>query len=375
MSKRLLPLPLLGLAAALSTAPGNLHAQGVLVGANDVGIGIGDVRKVTGIRINYRDRGDFDVHGINITIWTPYEGDLRGEVHGLAIGLPATGAARIQGIGVGIFGVGTSEEFSGIGIGGLGVGAGNDIEGIHVGGLGVGAGDDVSGIAVGGLGVGGGGRATGLLVGGLGAGVGEDVRGIALGGLGVGAGGDFTGIGIGGAGVGSGGRIQGLVIGGLGVGAGESLKGISVGGVGVGSGGDISGLAIGGIGVGSGQDIRGMAFGGVGVGAGNSIRWLAISAVGVGSPKIVGAAIAPLVGAEDMTALVIAPAYMRIEHGVFRGVSASAFNHIKGEQRGLTIGVVNYAWRLHGVQLGLINVAKSNPRGLRVLPIVNFDAR
>lgn len=327
MSKRLPPLPLLGLAAALSTAPGNLHAQGVLVGANDVGIGIGDVRKVTGIRINYRDRGDFDVHGINITIWTPYEGDLRGEVHGLAIGLPATGAARIQGIGVGIFGVGTSEEFSGIGIGGLGVGAGNDIKGIHIGGLGVGAGDDVSGIAVGGLGVGGGGRATGLLVGGLGAGVGEDVRGIALGGLGVGA------------------------------------------------GGDISGLAIGGIGVGSGQDIRGVAFGGVGVGAGNSIRWLAISAVGVGSPKIVGAAIAPLVGAEDMTALVIAPAYMRIEHGVFRGVSASAFNHIKGEQRGLTIGVVNYAWRLHGVQLGLINVAKSNPRGLRVLPIVNFDAR
>lgn len=373
MSKRLLPAT--ALAAALSLASTPLHAQGVLVGANDVGIGIGDVRRVTGIRINYRDRGDFDVHGINITIWTPYEGDLRGEVHGLALGLPATGAARIDGIGAGIFGVGTSDDFSGIGVGGLGIGAGGAIKGIHVGGLGVGAGDDMTGILAGGLGVGGGGNATGVLVGGLGAGVGEDVRGIALGGLGVGAGGDFTGIGIGGAGVGAGGRVQGLTIGGLGVGAGVSLRGVSVGGIGVGSGGDVTGLTIGGIGVGSGEDLRGVAIGGVGVGAGKSIRWLAISAVGVGSPEIVGAAIAPLVGAEDMSALIIAPAYMRIEHGVFRGVSASAFNHIKGEQRGLTIGVVNYALRLHGVQLGLINIAKSNPRGLKVLPIVNFDAR
>ena len=374
MSRRILPA--VAIAAALLTfAPGASAQGGVLIGANDVGIGIGDVRRVTGIRVNYRDRGDFEVHGINITVWTPYDGDLDGEVHGLALGLPATGAARITGIGVGIFGVGVADDFTGIGAGGLGIGAGEGVRGITVGGLGVGAGEDVVGAAIGGLGVGAGRDGRGLLVGGLGAGVGQDMSGVALGGLGVGAGGDFTGIGIGGAGVGSGGRVEGIVVGGLGVGAGNSLRGVGVGGIGVGVGSNLTGLAIGGVGVGVGEQLRGASVAGVGIGAGSSIRWLAIAGVGVGSQEIVGAAIAPLVGAEDMTALVIAPLYMRIERGTFRGVSLSSFNHVNGTQSGLSIGVINYARRLRGVQLGLINIAKDNPPALRVLPLVNFHAR
>jgi hypothetical protein len=165
------------------------------------------------------------------------------------------------------------------------------------------------------------------------------------------------------------------MLGGIGVGAGESLRGVGVGGVGVGVGSNLTGLAIGGIGVGVGERIRGVSAAGVGIGAGESIRWLAIAGLGIGSSEIIGAAIAPLVGAEDMTALVIAPAYMRIERGTFRGVSLSSFNHVKGTQNGLTIGVINYALRLRGIQLGLINIAKDNPPALRVLPIVNFHAR
>jgi hypothetical protein len=65
---------------------------------------------------------------------------------------------------------------------------------------------------------------------------------------------------------------------------------------------------------------------------------------------------------------------MRIEgQGRFRGVSAAGFNYVKGEQRGLTIGVVNYARRLHGVQIGVINFADNNPPGLRVLPLINVN--
>jgi hypothetical protein len=174
-------------------------------------------------------------------------------------------------------------------------------------------------------------------------------------------------------GVGSGGRVQGITIGGLGVGAGQSLRGISIGGVGVGTGGDLSGLTVAGIGVGAGGDTRGLTIAGLGVGSGGTLRWVSIAGVGVGAPRIIGVAVAPMVGAVDARALVVAPLYFRIERGTFRGVSASAFNHIKGDQYGLTIGVLNYARYLHGVQVGLLNYAKSNPAPFKLLPIVNFD--
>ena len=53
------------------------------------------------------------------------------------------------------------------------------------------------------------------------------------------------------------------------------------------------------------------------------------------------------------------------------GVSVSAFNHIRGYQRGVAIGVVNYAYDIKGIQLGILNHVESNPRYLRWLPIFN----
>jgi hypothetical protein len=44
---------------------------------------------------------------------------------------------------------------------------------------------------------------------------------------------------------------------------------------------------------------------------------------------------------------------------------------VKGEQHGLTIGIVNYAWDLNGVQIGLINYAGSNSKHHRLLPLFN----
>ncbi|HEX2779455.1 MAG TPA: hypothetical protein VHM30_08145, partial [Gemmatimonadaceae bacterium] len=156
---------LLVLPAALVSRPA--RAQGLPLTVNDVGIGIGDVPRVVGLRINFRDHSDFEVHGVNITVWTP-EGDLRGEVTGVALGLPATGASRIKGVAAGIFGVGADRSIDGIGVGGLGIGAGGRLNGIMVGGLGIGAGGDVTGITLGGLGVGAGGDVQGLAIGGLG---------------------------------------------------------------------------------------------------------------------------------------------------------------------------------------------------------------
>ena len=76
-------------------------AQGLDLTINHVGLGIGDVPRVTGLRLNYRDRHLERVDGVNATIWTPYDNGGNGEVRGVALGVPVTGAARIDGVAVG----------------------------------------------------------------------------------------------------------------------------------------------------------------------------------------------------------------------------------------------------------------------------------
>ncbi|RME54691.1 MAG: hypothetical protein D6795_03935 [Deltaproteobacteria bacterium] len=168
----------------------------------NVGLGLGDAKRIVGVRINYRDCALQRVDGINVTLWKP-ERPVRGEVNGVALGLPLTEARRIHGLGFGLFGVGSEERFIGIGVGGFGVGAGEDFTGIGVGGFGVGAGQN----------------ARGLLFSPVGVGAGESLSALAIGGLGVGAGGNAQGVLLSPLGVGAGGSIRGIAIGGLGVGA------------------------------------------------------------------------------------------------------------------------------------------------------------
>jgi hypothetical protein len=324
---------------ALLIVPAALSAQVIDLTVHDVGIAIGDKPRMTGLRINYRDRRLEQVVGVNVTIWSPYEPPT-GVVKGLALGLPATGARRIDGLAIGAFGIGAEQSINGIGVAPIGIGAGGQLRGIMVGGIGVGSGDGLTGIGVGLIGVGGGGPMTGLM----------------LGGIGVGGGGDVKGISAALIGVGSGGTVRGLSIGGVGVGSGGGMKGISIGGIGVGSGGDVTGLTIGGIGVGAGGTLRGLSIGGVGVGA----------------PRLEGVAVSGLgVGAKEAHAIVIAPAYFRIEDdGELRGASASAYNRVLGRQRGFTLGLVNYARELDGIQIGLINIS-DNGGHRRIIPLVS----
>ena len=77
-------------------------------------------------------------------------------------------------------------------------------------------------------------------------------------------------------------------------------------------------------------------------------------------------------GGKEVQGVVVAPAYFHLAAGGrLEGVSVSAFNRVLGEQRGLAIGLLNYASRLHGVQIGLVNWADNNPAGLKVLPVAN----
>jgi hypothetical protein len=337
-SLRFLPLLLPACAAAFAAS----GAQVLDLTVNDVGLAIGNKPSMTGLRLNFRDRDLKRLDGVNVTIWTPYE-PMSGTVRGVALGLPATGADRIYGLALGVAGVGAGDEIRGITIAGIGAGAGGRISGITLTGIGLGAGGDVTGIGVGGIGIGAGGRLRGLMIGGIG--------------------------------VGSGGSVEGITIGGIGVGGAGDLTGISIGGIGVGSGGRVTGLSIGGIGVGSASDVAGISIAGIGVGSGGTIRGLTVAGIGVGAPRIEGLVAALAAGGVDVKGIVLAPAYFRIENGTFTGGSVSAINYIRGEQRGLTIGLFNFARTLAGVQLGLINYAGNNPPGLRVLPLVNAHLR
>ena len=58
-----------------------------------------------------------------------------------------------------------------------------------------------------------------------------------------------------------------------------------------------------------------------------------------------------------------------------RGVSVSAFNRLSGVQHGLTVGILNITDDLRGLQIGLVNIGRRNPKGRRVLPIVNWGSR
>jgi hypothetical protein len=90
----------------------------------------------------------------------------------------------------------------------------------------------------------------------------------------------------------------------------------------------------------------------------------------VGNEGLVGVGIGGLhVEGRWIHGLAVSP--IRTRTWELRGVSIAGYNRMQGDQFGLTIGLYNYAKRLHGVQLGLINNARNNRGLLRVLPLVN----
>lgn len=171
------------------------------------------------------------------------------------------------------------------------------------------------------------------------------------------------------------GTVRGLAFGVPVTGAG-SMHGIASGLFGVGASQEITGIAIApaGIGAGVGGNFRGVELSLVGIGAGRTIDGVAIAGVGIGAPTIRKFAMASMVGANRMDGLIIAPALSRLEEGgSMRGVSVSAVNAMRGQQHGLTIGIVNYARELDGMQIGVVNIARN--ASVKFLPIVNYHKK
>lgn len=321
------------------------NAQGFNIPTKTAGISFGNSPNFNGLRFNFIDRNIKEINGINVTIWNPNDESATGTINGLSIGLPmAYGSEYRNGVSWALFGVGAKRDVKGISVGGLAVGSGNDLVGFQFGGLAVGSGFNLTGISMGGMAVG----------------SGNNIQGISLGGLAVGSGND----------------IQGISIGGLAVGAGNNIVGLNIGGIAVGAGNDITGLNVGGLAVGGGGQVTGINISGLAIGSGEKVEGVNLAGLAIGAPKVRGLNIAPIVGGQVTSGLTVAPIYHLVKSenekmGIMKGVAISSFNNIKGNQRGLTIGILNIAHHLDGFQIGLINIAKSNRRGLKVLPLFN----
>lgn len=371
--------------SVLLLAPAARGSSSLDIGPGETGLSIGNSPEWTGVRLNFADYGIEHIRGLNVTVWRA-EGDRPGEgaVDGLGLGLWGPKAARLRGVHLGIAEVVGSDEVSGIAISPIGIGAGRsslfggrdlghgELQGIFVGGLGLTAASEIRGIGIGGLGMGAGESISGIAIGGLGAGAGGDVTGLAIGGLGFGVGEDLTGIAIGGLGAGVGGHARGAVIGLLGAGVGESFQGIGIGGIGMGIGEDASGILVGGIGAGVGEDFTGLSVAGVGTGTGGDFRGIGIGGIGLGvGERLTGVGIGGVgVGAYETRALT---AGLLMTRGDFmQGVTVSAYNKWDQRTTGLSVGLLNITDELKGVQLGLLNIAYSNPGWRRILPVVNW---
>ena len=156
---------------------------------------------------------------------------------------------------------------------------------------------------------------------------------------------------------------------------------INIAGLAVGAGNNVAGINVGGLAVGAGNNVTGLSVAILAVGAGNTLSGINVAGLAVAAPVVRGLSIALLAGGTSVKGIVIAPAYFNLRgeftdaEPVMTGLSISAFNHIQGLQKGLAIGVFNYAWKVNGLQIGLINYNRNNPKGLRVLPIFNTNFR
>lgn len=57
------------------------------------------------------------------------------------------------------------------------------------------------------------------------------------------------------------------------------------------------------------------------------------------------------------------------------GLAMGAFVKVKRQLGGVSIGILNYADSLNGLQIGILNYCGNNPKGLKLLPLINLHLR
>lgn len=388
-----------------SASPAEGAALRLTVG--DVGLGVGHVPRITGLRINWADRRLERVTGINLTLWRPAgrrtEGAVGGVIRGAALGLTPR-AGRIQGLGLGLGGVVGEDALDGIhlagavpvsggalrglAVGGIAVIGGEELVGAHVSGLATVTGGAGLGVQAAGASVVAGERLAGLQLAGLAVVGGTHMRGVQVGGLATVAGEDLSGIQLGGLATVGGEELRGGQASGLAVVSGEGMRGIQAAGAAVVGGGVVRGVQLGGLAVVGGDGLDGLQLGGLAVASGCRIRGLQASLGSVEIRHDLDALPPPGRSADacpdpGITGITLAGVRIRttrtdgisvaggwIDADRVQGLSVAGVQRT-GLQVGLAIGLVNWADELQGVQLGLLNRAGNNPPPFRVLPLLN----
>ena len=315
------PMPLLS--QDTLTVADTLPGRALNLGAGHFGLSLGNSPRWNGIRINFRDRAVREVNGLNVTLWNP--GKNRFAVYrGVSVGLGPYGAS-LMGLNVGVAGLVAERALYGVNLAGLGTVSQGNMVGLNVAGLGTVAEGDMAGINLSGLGTVAQGRMRGFNFGGLATVAERGVTGLNIGGLAV---------------VGEHGGVRGISVAGLAVVGEEGVKGVSV-----------AGLAV----VGD-ESVQGLTVTLGAIESGSLVRGWSVAGYRIKSPQVQGVAI-PV-------------AWLRTE--ALEGASISVYNRVVGTQRGLAIGLLNYARELHGVQLGVLNIAGNNRGVAHVLPVINL---
>jgi hypothetical protein len=305
------------------------------------GLAIGDVPRVNGLRINLRDRHLERVNGVNLTFFNTVDlilvepGDRSehpgagGTVNGLSIGLLGPEADRLNGVNIGGAAVLARERLWGINLGGLAAVSQGEVIGLNYGTLAVIGEQGVRGISLGGMVV-----------------IAPSARisGAYLSTLAVVADQGLSGFGVTGlAMIAEHGPIRGVHIGGLAVFGESSVTGLSVGGIDVISDGPI----------------RWLQAGGLAVASETSISGLTLSGFRVHAPRVEG----------------VAGSLLWLDTTDFTGIGIAGYNGIRGTQKGITIGLLNRAAILKGLQIGLLNIAGNNQFPFRILPVLNLNLK
>jgi hypothetical protein len=171
-------------------------------------------------------------------------------------------------------------------------------------------------------------------------------------------------------------NMQPINIGLLGVGASPgNVNGLTIGGFVIGSGGNINGLSVSGLLTMADSDssaISGVVISGIGVGANHAINGLVLAGLGIGTEGSINGIAASLLwinGGRNCNGIALTAGFM--DSDTLRGIAIAGYAKT-GFTEGLSLSAYNRTKELHGVQIGLINYAGNNPKGFRILPLLNL---
>jgi len=155
----------------------------------------------------------------------------------------------------------------------------------------------------------------------------------------------------------------------------KEMNGLSLSLLNLYSKGNINGLSVSGL-ITQCDILSGLVVSGIAAAGTGGINGLAVGGLIVSSDRSdingVAATLGVIYCGNDFNGVAISGIYLKSK--MFRGVSITAYSD-SYKMFGLSVALFNRTRELHGLQLGLLNYAGNNPKGLRYLPLVNMHLK